>query len=67
LCRLFKREEDFGVCGAAENGRLAIDQAQELHPDLILLNLSMPVMNGLDAARVLKRVMSGASDYVQRA
>ncbi|MGC1647354.1 MAG: response regulator transcription factor [Candidatus Sulfotelmatobacter sp.] len=57
LCRLFEREEDFDVCGAAENGRQAIDKAQELHPDLILLDLSMPVMNGLDAARVLKRVM----------
>jgi CheY-like chemotaxis protein len=31
--------------------------AQILHPDLILLDLSMPVMNGLDAARVLNRVM----------
>lgn len=57
LCRLFEREEDFDVCGAAENGRQAIDKAQELHPDLILLDLSMPEMNGLDAARVLKRIM----------
>jgi DNA-binding NarL/FixJ family response regulator len=57
LCTLFQREEDFDVCGDAENGREAIDKAQKLHPDLILLDLSMPVMNGLDAARVLKRVM----------
>jgi DNA-binding NarL/FixJ family response regulator len=57
LCSLFEREEDFDVCGEAENGRQAIDRAQELHPDLILLDLSMPVMNGLDATRVLKRAM----------
>jgi DNA-binding NarL/FixJ family response regulator len=57
LCELFQREEDFDVCGDAENGRQAIEKAQELHPDLILLDLSMPVMNGLDATRVLKRVM----------
>jgi DNA-binding NarL/FixJ family response regulator len=57
LRELFQREEGFEVCGDAENGREAVEKAQELHPDLILLDLSMPVMNGLDAARVLKRVM----------
>jgi len=57
LCELFKRESDFEVCGEAENGKEAIDKALELHPDLIVLDLSMPVMNGLDAARELKRLM----------
>ena len=57
LCELFKREADFVVCGEAENGKEAIARAQELRPDLIVLDLSMPVMNGLDAARVLKRLM----------
>ena len=49
LCELFKREVDFEICGEAENGREAIAKARELHPDLIVLDLSMPVMNGLDA------------------
>ena len=57
LCELFKQEADFEVCGEAENGKEAIEKAQELRPDLIVLDLSMPVMNGLDAARVLKRLM----------
>ena len=57
LCELFKREEDFEVCGEAENGKVAIEKAQGLHPDLIVLDFSMPVMNGFDAARVLKRLM----------
>jgi DNA-binding NarL/FixJ family response regulator len=57
LCNVFEREEDFDVCGEAENGREAVEKAQELHPDLILLDLSMPVMNGLDATRVLKQMM----------
>src|ERR1700681_3106705 len=57
LCDLFKPEADFEVCGEAENGKEAIAKAQELHPDLIVLDLSMPVMNGFDAARVLKRLM----------
>ena len=51
----------------AENGRDAIEKAQQLRPDLIVLDMSMPVMNGLDAARALKRLMSwGTADYVQR-
>ena len=57
LCELFKREPDFEVCGVAENGREAIEEAGRLHPDLIVLDQSMPVMNGLDAARILKRMM----------
>ena len=57
LYELFKREADFEVCGVAENGREAIQEAERLHPDLIVLDLCMPVMNGLDAARVLKHVM----------
>jgi two-component system chemotaxis response regulator CheY len=57
LCDLFKREADFEVCGEAENGKEAIAKARELHPDLIVLDLSMPVMNGLDAARELKQLM----------
>jgi DNA-binding NarL/FixJ family response regulator len=57
LCEAFKKETDFEVCGEAENGKTAIEKAQELRPDLIVLDLSMPVMNGLDAARALKRIM----------
>ncbi|HET6181288.1 MAG TPA: response regulator transcription factor [Candidatus Sulfotelmatobacter sp.] len=57
LRELFKREADFEVCGEAENGKEGVRKAQELHPDLIVLDLSMPVMNGFDAARALKRLM----------
>ncbi len=57
LCELFKHESDFELCGEAENGKEAIAKARELHPDLIVLDLSMPVMNGLDAARELKWLM----------
>ena len=57
LSELFQGEVDFEVCGDAKNGKEAIAKARELHPDLIVLDLSMPVMNGLDAARELKRLM----------
>jgi DNA-binding NarL/FixJ family response regulator len=57
LYEFFKREPDFHVCAMAENGRDAIEQASRLHPDLIVLDQTMPVMGGLEAARVLKNVM----------
>jgi DNA-binding NarL/FixJ family response regulator len=57
LCRVFTSEEDFDICGEAENGREAIEKAQELQPDLIVMDLSMPVMNGIDAARILREMM----------
>jgi DNA-binding NarL/FixJ family response regulator len=57
LCSLFASQEDFEVCGDAENGQEAVEMAQVLRPDLILLDLSMPVMNGIEAACELKRLM----------
>ena len=57
LRELFMREEDFDVCGEAENGQEAIEKAQHLYPDLIVTDLSMPVMNGLEEARLLKKLM----------
>ena len=57
LCQLFTAEADFDVCGEAENGQDAIEKAQALHPDLMVMDLSMPVMSGIDAARALKTLM----------
>lgn len=57
LCEALKRETDFDVCGEAENGREAIDKAKSLQPDLIVMDFSMPVLNGLEAVRLLKDLM----------
>ena len=57
LCLLFASQNDFEVCGEAENGQEAVEIAQVLHPDLIMMDLSMPVMNGIEAACELKRLM----------
>ena len=57
LCDLFASQKDFNVCGDAENGLEAVEMAQVLRPDLILLDLSMPMMNGIEAACELKRLM----------
>ena len=57
LYEFFEREPDFHVCAMAEDGRQAIEAASRLHPDVIVLDRTMPVMSGLDAARILKNVM----------
>jgi two-component system response regulator EvgA len=46
----------FAVCGEAFDGLNAVEQALQLSPDLIILDLSMPRMNGLDAACQLHRI-----------
>lgn len=51
LRTFFESKTDWQVCGEAENGAAAIQLVQRLRPDLLVLDLSMPVMNGLDAAR----------------
>ncbi len=45
------------VVGAVEDGRAAVDAAERLHPDLILLDISMPIMNGFEAARQLRSLV----------
>jgi len=47
----------FDVCGEAVNGIDAIEKARTLNPDLIVMDLSMPVMNGLEAGAVLKAML----------
>jgi DNA-binding NarL/FixJ family response regulator len=49
-------QEDMQVCGEAGNGREAISLAQELSPDVLLMDISMPELNGLTAAAKLKRI-----------
>ena len=48
--------DGFEICGQAENGAQGIEVAKQLQPDLITLDLSMPVMNGLEAATALRKI-----------
>jgi DNA-binding NarL/FixJ family response regulator len=57
LCRIFEMEEDYDLCAEAVNGEEAIALAREHKPDLIVLDFQMPVMNGIEAAYELKRIM----------
>jgi DNA-binding NarL/FixJ family response regulator len=50
-------ETDFCVCGEAIDGLDAIDKAQNLKPDLIILDAAMPRMNGIEAAPKLKKLL----------
>jgi CheY-like chemotaxis protein len=46
-----------GTCLEAENGREALRLAEQLRPDVVILDYSMPVMNGLDAAKALHQAL----------
>jgi len=59
LCALFAQRSDLEVVGEAADGREAIRCAEELRPDLMLLDLSMPRTNGLEALQDIKRVSPG--------
>jgi DNA-binding NarL/FixJ family response regulator len=55
--QLFELEPDFEISGEAENGQDAVERAENLKPDVIILDLSMPVMTGLDAAPLLRKLL----------
>jgi DNA-binding NarL/FixJ family response regulator len=57
LRRLFDSHPKFVVCGEAEHGREAVEKAPSLRPDLIVLDLVMPEMNGLEAAPLLIKIL----------
>ena len=48
--------DGFKTCGEAENGKEAVELAKQIKPDVITLDLSMPVMNGIRAASELRRI-----------
>jgi two-component system, chemotaxis family, chemotaxis protein CheY len=57
--RTFLEHNSLEVCGEAGNGSEAIEKASALRPDVILLDLSMPIMNGIEAASVLRNRAPG--------
>ena len=56
LRRWIEQNPNWKVCAEAANGAVAIEKVKELLPDLVILDLSMPVMNGLEAARHIKEI-----------
>jgi DNA-binding NarL/FixJ family response regulator len=53
LKALLSTEADFSIVGEAENGREALDLVEELKPDILVLDLMMPVINGLEVLRTI--------------
>ncbi|VFQ45976.1 response regulator [Desulfoluna butyratoxydans] len=55
LCALLHAETDIEVVGEAENGREAVKMVEQLGPDVVLMDITMPELNGMDATRQLKK------------
>jgi len=60
VIRILAARPSFEICGVAKDGAEAVQKARELSPDLILMDVSMPGLNGLDAAREIRQGRSRA-------
>lgn len=60
LVNLLKYQKDFAVVGEACNGKEAIEKAHELEPDVVIMDLSMPVMDGVEASRLIHKSVPGS-------
>ncbi|MDT8305172.1 MAG: response regulator transcription factor [Anaerolineae bacterium] len=56
LRMLLQARDDIEIVGEAENGREAVEKVRALHPDVVLMDVQMPDMNGIDATRRIKEV-----------
>lgn len=56
LAKILNGEPDFQVVGEAENGMEAVDMVEQLKPDIVLMDIAMPILNGIEATRQIKKV-----------
>jgi DNA-binding NarL/FixJ family response regulator len=57
LRRILESREDWEICGEASNGRAAVESAIKLKPDVVVIDLSMRELNGLEATRRIRRAL----------
>jgi DNA-binding NarL/FixJ family response regulator len=55
VCTLLQSHSGWEVCGEAADGREAVEQAKQLRPDVVILDIGMPRLNGFDATRHILR------------
>ena len=55
LSDMFKKQSDFEVVGVAKNGKEAVEKVKELNPDLVTMDVNMPVMDGLQALEAIMK------------
>jgi DNA-binding NarL/FixJ family response regulator len=72
LRRIIESQKDMAVIAEAENGRVAVKQAKRCQPDIILMDISMPEMDGINATRQINSRFSnikiiGLSSYSEEA
>jgi DNA-binding NarL/FixJ family response regulator len=54
---MIQRQPGWEICGEAATGREAVAQAEKLKPDIVIMDVGMPELNGLDATRQIRRVL----------
>ena len=59
LCSLLELQEEFEVLGEASTGLEAVDQTRRLLPDVVLMDLVMPEINGIEATRLIQTLNAG--------
>jgi len=52
---LIESDDDMEIIGECENGQEAVDQVEQLQPDVVLMDVTMPVLDGVEATRLIKR------------
>jgi two-component system nitrate/nitrite response regulator NarL len=53
---LLQSRENFEICGEASNGEEAVQQARQLDPDLVVLDVTMPILDGISAAKRIRKL-----------
>lgn len=57
LARLLEEQPDMEIVGEATNGRVVVDKVLELKPDIIIMDIAMPLLNGIEAAKKVRKIM----------
>jgi two-component system, NarL family, response regulator LiaR len=61
LREVLEREPDLEIVGEAANGQQAVEMAQEFEPDIVIMDISMPVLNGIEATKRIKALVPSSS------